>query len=989
MKREGDLYINGSTKRSKGDPGLADLDGIEAAEEDIILESDSSDASVIPPQPPVLDVALSNSNQWQETIKKVVNSVVSIQFSHVAPFDTETAIVSEATGFVVDAERGLILTNRHVVGPGPFTGYIVFDNHESVDVKPIYRDPVHDFGFLQFDTKEVKYLELSQLDLEPTLAKVGTEIRVVGNDNGEKLSILAGIISRIDRNAPDYGALTYNDFNTEYIQAAASATGGSSGSPVVNEDGKCVALQAGGSTEASTDFFLPVNRPKRALQCIQEDKPITRGDIQVECELKPFNECSRFGLTAEAETLARKTFPDKIGLLVAELVLPEGPADGLIKEGDTLISINGEFVSTFIRVDEILDENVGKELEFVVQRSGVEMKQLIKVGDLHAITPNRYVQVAGASFNDLSYQVARCYCLPVRGLYVNDGAGSYEFSNQDPFGYLVETVDDKSVANLDEFVEVMKKLPDCSRVPVTYRHVSDMNAEYVQTIYIDRHWYTSFKMATRNDKTGLWDFVSLQDKPLPPIAPTPQNAKYVDIPFNDPSKEEISKLVRSFVQIRTLCPSGVDSHPFKKDICYGVVVDAANGYVLTSRRFVPHYMCDIFVVFAESIDVAGKVVFLHPHLNYAIIKYDPSLILADVQTPKFSDLPLKRGDDVFFVGYNYNLRLVTDDVKVSSIASLNVTANTMAPRYRGTNLECILLDSKITQECGTGILVDRDGTVRAFWLSYLGESNDVSYKMGLDVTDVEDVIKSLEKNEVPLELRMLSAEFASTTVFQGRTRGVPQSWIGKFEEGAEDSIRFLSVDRIAAPSLSDKPNPLRVGDIILSVNDTLVRSLRDFAPMYHNEYLNFKIIRQKKELDLTVPTIETATLDTSHVVFWSGALLQKPHYGVRQLMTKIPSEVFVTDKSSCGPAHQYGIVPVSFITHVNDQETKDLTSFINVVKCIPDKTYIKLRIVSFDNIPAAISLKTDYHYFPTTELLRDNTSGKWETIKHEQIKASD
>lgn len=41
---------------------------------------------------------------------------------------------SEATGFVVDAEKGYILTNRHVACAGPFWGYAIFDNHEEASL---------------------------------------------------------------------------------------------------------------------------------------------------------------------------------------------------------------------------------------------------------------------------------------------------------------------------------------------------------------------------------------------------------------------------------------------------------------------------------------------------------------------------------------------------------------------------------------------------------------------------------------------------------------------------------------------------------------------------------------------------------------------------------------------------------------------------------------------------------------------------------------
>jgi len=237
--------------------------------------------------------------------------------------------------------------------------------------------------------------------------------------------------------------LTYNDFNTNYFTTAANASGGSSGSPVITIDGAVVALQAGpeplslppstrrsdingsgGVSTGATDFFLPLDRVQRALKCLQRSLPIIRGTIQTSWSLRPFDECERLGLQPAHESKMRALFPDAIGLLVAETVLPQGPSDGKVEEGDMLLKVNGEYVNRFIRLEEILDDSVGKEVRVLLQRGSEECDILISVGDKHAITPDRYVQVCGARFNTLSYQLARAYNVPVKGVYVCEQAGT-------------------------------------------------------------------------------------------------------------------------------------------------------------------------------------------------------------------------------------------------------------------------------------------------------------------------------------------------------------------------------------------------------------------------------------------------------------------------------------------------------------------------------------------------------------------------------------
>jgi S1-C subfamily serine protease len=112
-------------------------------------------------------------------------------------------------------------------------------------------------------------------------------------------------------------------------------------------------------------------------------------------------------LSAELEKNIRTRFPEETGMLLAKVVLPQGPASTKVEEGDNLIKVNGEMLTQFVRLDSILDEAVGKTISMTIQRNSENTDVEFDVGNLHDITPNRSMSAAGALFNDVSYHSAR------------------------------------------------------------------------------------------------------------------------------------------------------------------------------------------------------------------------------------------------------------------------------------------------------------------------------------------------------------------------------------------------------------------------------------------------------------------------------------------------------------------------------------------------------------------------------------------------------
>ena len=443
--------------------------------------------------------AHAQEQSWNRTLDRISSGVVSIQIDSTRSFDTERNQSSQATGFVVDAQRGIILTNRHVVTPGPVRAQAVFLNQEEVELIPVYRDPVHDFGFFRYDPSKLKFITPTELALVPEAAQIGRDIRVIGNDAGEQLSILAGTIARLDRQAPNYGRGAYNDFNTFYLQAASSTSGGSSGSPVVDIEGRVVALNAGANTQAASSFFLPLDRVGVAFELLRKGGYVPRGTVQTEFVHKPYAELRRLGLTSATEERVRAAFPNQTGLLVVEQVIPRSPASGQLRPGDILIEVNGRLVTQFVPLATALDGNVGETVSIVVERSGERIEHTLPVDDLHGITPDEYIEYGDGVFHKLSYQQARHFYRPVEGVYVaNPG---YVFGKGAiPRGSIVTAIGSERIEDLDDMQRVIETLPENEQATVRFVTFDDPQSEKQNLIVNDRSWFPARALPPRRPK---------------------------------------------------------------------------------------------------------------------------------------------------------------------------------------------------------------------------------------------------------------------------------------------------------------------------------------------------------------------------------------------------------------------------------------------------------------------------------------------------------
>lgn len=91
---------------------------------------------------------------------------------------------------------------------------------------------------------------------------------------------------------------------------------------------------------------------------------------------------------------------------------------------------------------------------------------------------------------------------------------------------------------------------------------------------------------------------------------------------------------------------------------------------------------------------------------------------------------------------------------------------------------------------------------------------------------------------------------------------------------------------------------LQEGDVILTLNGKLITRVSHLDIMYNNDDLEAVILRKRQEIRLKVPTVPTEDLETDRAVAFCGAILHRPHHAVRQQISKVHSDIYVSGRVS-------------------------------------------------------------------------------------------
>jgi S1-C subfamily serine protease len=465
----------------------------------------------------------------------------------------------------------------------------------------------------------------------------------------------------------------------------------------------------------------------------------------------------------------------------------------------------------------------------------------------------------------------------------------------------------------------------------------------------------------RDDVKGEWPCTDLKPSPPPePVEPSEGTT------FPRQGERHVQAIASSLVLVNFDMPYTVSGVADRYYYGTGLIADAERGWVIVDRNTVPVGMGDVRLTFAGSLEVPGRVEYIHPLHNLAVVSYDPKLIgNTPVKSAVFLPKDMLPGQKVAVVGLGPDFKLLSQSSEVANVSAASFPLSRTL-RFRDTNMDVVSLVNGPSDFDGT--IVDLQGRVLGMWASF-------AYQTGRDLTQVnlgiesDVIVDMLEHMRAKEMLRSIEVEWQQLPLATARKVDLPDTWVQRYEAHSADRREVLTVTTTVAGSPA--ADFFRSGDILLSIDGELANTFREVERAVQKPSVQVTVLRDGKEVNGTVDTVALDGLGIERVVSWGGALLQPPHRELAVQRGVNTDGVYVSYFNFGSPASRSGLFAGRRIVAVDGQPTPDLDAFVRVVGSLAGQEFVRLNTMSFNDVPEVITMKLDPEYWPSYELRRE------------------
>ncbi len=389
----------------------------------------------------LISAAAACADKGEEIFKNALKYTVQIKTTVPVPFNGDRKGSGFGAGFLVDAERGWIMTNAHVVSRSPSRIEVAFHGHEYSEATKIYVDPYLDVALIKVN-EQVNTMTISRPPLDcGELPSVGHPVGAFGHPWRLQFTGTRGIISGVT-----------SKYRTELLQTDAPINAGNSGGPLISLDsGKIVGINTASILGAqNTNFAVAMKYACHILELLQKGLDPSPPDLG----LVYFQDVdNRKVLQVARDYGALGTLQLQPGDIIKEVV---GKSNKIENETQLLHALRGRLDAGGIKV-------LRRGQELLVNGGKAPMPHVLA---------KRGVYVSGVLFGPVTFRDADE--IRVRGLMVHHvESGSLGESQEVGRSDLLEAIDGERVEDLDQ---LFQRLSDAqskgARVALTFKKIS-------------------------------------------------------------------------------------------------------------------------------------------------------------------------------------------------------------------------------------------------------------------------------------------------------------------------------------------------------------------------------------------------------------------------------------------------------------------------------------------------------------------------------------